>query len=96
LVEQKEYYSNFFSRKERLDLQYESLIQNWDSKIIEVQRFLNVQPIALSQELKKLTNDHKSIIKNYNELIRHFKSTRFNVFFEYTETFLKPHVHLLL
>lgn len=56
-------------RHEILPLTYESLSDDWDATIRQVQEFLGVEPLALEQSTRKIeTRPLSEVIENYSEL----------------------------
>lgn len=75
-------YSRMFARHDRLDLSYEMLSRNYDGRIKQVQSFLNVPRRDVRPSTVKLSEaKSKTVIKNLEEIQKHFASTEFGPFF---------------
>lgn len=71
-----------FREHRKLDVDYEDLVENRDDTLSRLFTFLQVQSQAVSTRLRKqITRPASTIVENYDELSRHFKDTRWAMFF---------------
>ena len=77
-----QFYKKFFKNHENIEIKYENLIGDWENEFAKIQKFLNVQELCISPQLKKLNHNYKIFIKNYNELKDFFIKTKYKKFFE--------------
>jgi hypothetical protein len=76
-------YTKLFNKNKKLTVHYEDLVDNLDSELIKIQKFLDVKPETLGSRLKKQNNRKLSeVLLNYSELKRDFTGTRWESFFE--------------
>lgn len=76
-------YSKMFARHDRMDLTYEMLSRNYDGRIKQVQNFLDVPRREVRPTTVKLTEkSSKTMIKNIDDIRKHFSGTEFSQFFE--------------
>ena len=78
-----QFFSNFFSKHQTFALNYEDLLgDNRDQILGELQEFLGIDAISLSSPLKKVApKDIRSLIINFDEIVDHFKGTKYEEFF---------------
>jgi LPS sulfotransferase NodH len=79
----KKEYDAFFENNQKIDVFYEELVSNFESEVVRIQKFLNVEPQRLKTIYKKQTTAPLSrLILNYNELKKRFEGTPWIYFFE--------------
>jgi hypothetical protein len=76
-------FENEFAAFERLRVWYEDLCQHTEATSLEVQRFLGASLVSrLQPGTVKVGRPLSEVVSNYAELKRHFRSSKFEVFFE--------------
>jgi hypothetical protein len=74
---------NEFSGHKVFEITYEEVINPADSKLIELQQFLGVEPEPLTTPTVKLLSDNlQNVIENYVELYEAFRGTPYEEYFE--------------
>ncbi len=71
-----------FAQHPILRVKYEQMVDNWEDQILRIQEFLGVPP----RPLKPTTVPNRGlyyrrVIENYDELVQHFKGTRWSWLF---------------
>jgi LPS sulfotransferase NodH len=68
---------------EILELSYEQLVDDPDATLARVQAFLGVEQRTLeTTSIKLRTRPVPEVVENYGELVRHFRGTLYEAFFE--------------
>jgi LPS sulfotransferase NodH len=72
-----------FSRHEVFEITHEEIVNSADSKLVELQKFLGVEPEPLTTPtVKLLSDDLRDIVENYMELCEAFRGTPHEIYLE--------------
>lgn len=65
------YYYDYFDKNEKIIIEYDDLINDWDNSIYNIEEFLDLNKFKLKKLYKKRTNcDLNKIITNYDDCLK--------------------------